>query len=253
MLRIQSLQYVLFFLSKLRSNVHSYKYFLIFLLQTQSIVQVFIDVCYIMTMTAILFLYYWHANEIHYQVSVYSIQLLHLEIINQTSFTPSGKSSLQLGLHERLVQLPSLCQSPSDHLHLLLQQTPQNESLHCLNVAGHIPGGKQTIPKKPATLNPLHLYAFCRFSELLTAILRFSNNLLANWLAPRFPTSTTTKSKLFIQKRTSTTTVSASQGMLLLIHLIKQQHLLFTQSANSLSPKCCHSASGTCNQNSYAH
>ncbi|XP_050080677.1 odorant receptor 56a-like [Anopheles maculipalpis] len=32
---------------------------------TTSGVQVFIDVCYITTMTAILFLYYWHANEIH--------------------------------------------------------------------------------------------------------------------------------------------------------------------------------------------
>ncbi|XP_065077055.1 odorant receptor 56a [Ochlerotatus camptorhynchus] len=39
---------------------------------TQSIVQVFIDVCYIMTMTAILFLYYWHANEIHYQANLLS-------------------------------------------------------------------------------------------------------------------------------------------------------------------------------------
>nr|AIO10893.1 odorant receptor 125 [Culex quinquefasciatus] len=34
---------------------------------TDSAVQVFIDVCYIMTMTAILFLYYWHANEIQHQ------------------------------------------------------------------------------------------------------------------------------------------------------------------------------------------
>ncbi|XP_053670626.1 odorant receptor 56a [Anopheles nili] len=32
---------------------------------TTSLVQVFIDICYITTMTAILFLYYWHANEIH--------------------------------------------------------------------------------------------------------------------------------------------------------------------------------------------
>ncbi|XP_049289917.1 odorant receptor 56a-like isoform X2 [Anopheles funestus] len=32
---------------------------------TTSGVQVFIDICYITTMTAILFLYYWHANEIH--------------------------------------------------------------------------------------------------------------------------------------------------------------------------------------------
>ncbi|XP_320874.4 odorant receptor 56a isoform X1 [Anopheles gambiae] len=32
---------------------------------TPSGVQVFIDVCYITTMTTILFLYYWHANEIH--------------------------------------------------------------------------------------------------------------------------------------------------------------------------------------------
>ncbi|XP_035898901.1 odorant receptor 56a-like [Anopheles stephensi] len=32
---------------------------------TTSGVQVFIDVCYITTMTTILFLYYWHANEIH--------------------------------------------------------------------------------------------------------------------------------------------------------------------------------------------
>uniref|UniRef100_A0A182MXL3 Uncharacterized protein n=1 Tax=Anopheles dirus TaxID=7168 RepID=A0A182MXL3_9DIPT len=32
---------------------------------TTSGVQVFIDICYIATMTTILFLYYWHANEIH--------------------------------------------------------------------------------------------------------------------------------------------------------------------------------------------
>ncbi|XP_052902548.1 odorant receptor 56a [Anopheles moucheti] len=32
---------------------------------TTSGVQVFIDICYITTMTVILFLYYWHANEIH--------------------------------------------------------------------------------------------------------------------------------------------------------------------------------------------
>uniref|UniRef100_A0A182SEP5 Odorant receptor n=1 Tax=Anopheles maculatus TaxID=74869 RepID=A0A182SEP5_9DIPT len=36
---------------------------------TTSGVQVFIDVCYITTMTAILFLYYWHANEIQACVS----------------------------------------------------------------------------------------------------------------------------------------------------------------------------------------
>ncbi|XP_049539252.1 odorant receptor 56a-like [Anopheles darlingi] len=33
---------------------------------TTSGVQIFIDICYITTMTAILFLYYWHANEINH-------------------------------------------------------------------------------------------------------------------------------------------------------------------------------------------
>ncbi|XP_058116774.1 odorant receptor 56a [Anopheles ziemanni] len=32
---------------------------------TTSVVQMFIDICYITTMTTILFLYYWHANEIN--------------------------------------------------------------------------------------------------------------------------------------------------------------------------------------------
>ncbi|KFB52312.1 AGAP011631-PA-like protein [Anopheles sinensis] len=32
---------------------------------TTSVVQIFIDICYITTMTTILFLYYWHANEIN--------------------------------------------------------------------------------------------------------------------------------------------------------------------------------------------
>ncbi|XP_055547613.1 odorant receptor 56a-like [Wyeomyia smithii] len=40
---------------------------------TNSTVQVFIDICYITTMTAILFLYYWHANEIHYQANLLSM------------------------------------------------------------------------------------------------------------------------------------------------------------------------------------
>ncbi|XP_053681693.1 odorant receptor 56a [Sabethes cyaneus] len=39
---------------------------------TSSTVQVFIDICYITTMTAILFLYYWHANEIHHQANLLS-------------------------------------------------------------------------------------------------------------------------------------------------------------------------------------
>ncbi|XP_029717479.2 odorant receptor 56a-like [Aedes albopictus] len=39
---------------------------------TDSFVQIFIDICYIMTMTAILFLYYWHANEIHYHANLLS-------------------------------------------------------------------------------------------------------------------------------------------------------------------------------------
>ncbi|XP_062536956.1 odorant receptor 56a-like [Armigeres subalbatus] len=39
---------------------------------TNSAVQIFIDICYIMTMTAILFLYHWHANEIHYQANLLS-------------------------------------------------------------------------------------------------------------------------------------------------------------------------------------
>ncbi|XP_055587459.1 odorant receptor 56a [Uranotaenia lowii] len=39
---------------------------------TDSSVQIFIDICYIMTMSAILFLYYWHANEIHFQANLLS-------------------------------------------------------------------------------------------------------------------------------------------------------------------------------------
>ncbi|XP_058467529.1 odorant receptor 56a-like [Malaya genurostris] len=39
---------------------------------TASVVQVFIDVLYITTMTAILFLYYWHANKISYHANCLS-------------------------------------------------------------------------------------------------------------------------------------------------------------------------------------
>ncbi|XP_055614981.1 odorant receptor 56a [Toxorhynchites rutilus septentrionalis] len=39
---------------------------------TDSMVQIFIDISYILTMTAILFLYYWHANEMQHQANLLS-------------------------------------------------------------------------------------------------------------------------------------------------------------------------------------
>ncbi|XP_058811505.1 odorant receptor 56a [Topomyia yanbarensis] len=39
---------------------------------TESAVQVFIDICYIMTMIAFLFVYYWHANEISHHANLLS-------------------------------------------------------------------------------------------------------------------------------------------------------------------------------------